>query len=44
VGAARRGLGAGAQARSLDHEHAGALPEALAELTAGFAGNDESHA
>ena len=36
-----RVLGPGALARSLDSEQAGALPEALAVLTAGFAGNTE---
>ena len=36
-----RVLGPLALARSLDHEHAHALPEALAALTAGFADNNE---
>ena len=36
-----RVLGPLALARSLDHEHADVLPEALAALTAGFAGNSE---
>jgi DNA-binding CsgD family transcriptional regulator len=36
-----RVLGPLALARSLDHEHAGRLPEALAVLTAGFADNKE---
>jgi DNA-binding CsgD family transcriptional regulator len=36
-----RVIGPLALARSLDCEHAGALPEALAVLTAGFAGNTE---
>jgi len=36
-----RVVGPLALARSLDCEHAGALPEALAVLTAGFAGNKE---
>jgi hypothetical protein len=36
-----RVIGPLALARSLDREHAGALPEALAVLTAGFAGNTE---
>ena len=36
-----RVIGALALARSLDHEHAGALPEALAALTAGFGGTTE---
>jgi DNA-binding CsgD family transcriptional regulator len=34
-------VGSLALARSLDREHDGALPEALAELTAGFRGNTE---
>ncbi len=34
-------IGTLALARSLDREHAGALPEALAALTTGFAGNAE---
>jgi DNA-binding CsgD family transcriptional regulator len=36
-----RVLGPLALARSLDHEHAHALPDALAALTAGFADNNE---
>ena len=36
-----RVIGPLALARSLDREHAGALPDALAVLTAGFAGNTE---
>jgi DNA-binding CsgD family transcriptional regulator len=36
-----RVIGPLALARSLGHEHANALPEALAALTAGFAGTDE---
>jgi DNA-binding CsgD family transcriptional regulator len=36
-----RVIGPLALARSLDHEHAGALPEALAVLAAGFAGHTE---
>ena len=36
-----RVIGPLALARSLDREHAGALPEALAVLAAGFAGNTE---
>jgi DNA-binding NarL/FixJ family response regulator len=36
-----RVIGPLALARSLDHEQAGALPEALAALTAGFGGNTE---
>jgi DNA-binding CsgD family transcriptional regulator/tetratricopeptide (TPR) repeat protein len=36
-----RVIGPLALARSLDYEHSGALPEALAALTAGFAGHTE---
>ncbi|MGE5289179.1 MAG: ATP-binding protein [Micromonosporaceae bacterium] len=37
----KRVIGPLALARSLDHEHVGALPEALAALTAGFADDTE---